>query len=204
MRLTCGHCELSASPPDLVSPPPPRSPSPARPSNPRAPPTARFSGYGPAPTLAAELWRPPHLVGGGGGGGRALDAASGVTEQSSDSRGGGCGRRRQREAPASEDDSSRIVSTSGGGGVGSGLDLAVVRKISERMKILQDLVPGCTRLLEKHQCFDEIINYIQALQRQVEFLSMKLEAVNAHVNNGIEAFTSKDWFATGSMLVLLL
>ncbi|KAG8098627.1 hypothetical protein GUJ93_ZPchr0013g37646 [Zizania palustris] len=210
----------------------------------------------PAPTLAAELWRPPHLVGGGG----ALDAASGVTEQSSGSRGGGCGRRRQREAPASEDDSSRIVSTSGGGGVGSGLDLtdseakrfkaikssrdsgnlrteaendsrnasksvdqnppppeplkqdyihvrarrgqatdshslaerARREKISERMKILQDLVPGCNKVIGKASVLDEIINYIQALQRQVEFLSMKLEAVNAHVNNGIEAFTSKD------------
>uniref|UniRef100_J3LTU1 BHLH domain-containing protein n=2 Tax=Oryza brachyantha TaxID=4533 RepID=J3LTU1_ORYBR len=61
------------------------------------------------------------------------------------------------------------------------------------MKILQDLVPGCNKVIGKASVLDEIINYIQALQRQVEFLSMKLEAVNAHVNNGIEAFPSKDF-----------
>ncbi|KAJ1375215.1 Myc-type, basic helix-loop-helix [Sesbania bispinosa] len=50
-------------------------------------------------------------------------------------------------------------------------------KISERMKILQDLVPGCNKVIGKALVLDEIINYIQSLQRQVEFLSMKLEAV---------------------------
>uniref|UniRef100_A0ACD5UNN8 Uncharacterized protein n=1 Tax=Avena sativa TaxID=4498 RepID=A0ACD5UNN8_AVESA len=64
-------------------------------------------------------------------------------------------------------------------------------KISERMKMLQDLVPGCNKVVGKASVLDEIINYVQALQRQVEFLSMKLEAVNAHVNNRV-AFESKD------------
>ncbi|XVF54224.1 hypothetical protein PTKIN_Ptkin05aG0163300 [Pterospermum kingtungense] len=41
-------------------------------------------------------------------------------------------------------------------------------KISERMKILQDLVPGCNKVIGKALVLDEIINYIQALQRQVE------------------------------------
>ncbi|GAB2248953.1 hypothetical protein Droror1_Dr00012312 [Drosera rotundifolia] len=50
-------------------------------------------------------------------------------------------------------------------------------KISERMKILQDLVPGCNKIIGKALVLDEIINYIQSLQWQVEFLSMKLEAV---------------------------
>jgi len=84
----------------------------------------------PAPAVAAELWRPPHLAAGGG---RAVEATSAVTEKSSGGRGGGgAGRRRQRETPASEDDSSRIVSTSGGGGgqdlVGSlSLSLVLIR-----------------------------------------------------------------------------
>ncbi|PNT73957.1 hypothetical protein BRADI_1g05037v3 [Brachypodium distachyon] len=65
-------------------------------------------------------------------------------------------------------------------------------KITERMKILQDLVPGCNKVIGKASVLDEIINYVQALERQVEFLSMKLEAVNAHVNNGVETFPSKD------------
>ncbi|KAL6517305.1 hypothetical protein OROMI_033006 [Orobanche minor] len=51
-------------------------------------------------------------------------------------------------------------------------------KISERMKFLQDLVPGCNRIAGKAGMLDEIINYVQSLQRQVEFLSMKLAAIN--------------------------
>lgn len=65
-------------------------------------------------------------------------------------------------------------------------------KISERMKILQDLVPGCNKVIGKALVLDEIINYIQSLQRQVEFLSMKLEAVNSRINPTIEGFHSKD------------
>ncbi|RDX68082.1 Transcription factor BHLH094, partial [Mucuna pruriens] len=67
-------------------------------------------------------------------------------------------------------------------------------KISERMKILQDLVPGCNKVIGKALVLDEIINYIQSLQRQVEFLSMKLEAVNSRLNTSptIECFPSKE------------
>lgn len=66
-------------------------------------------------------------------------------------------------------------------------------KISERMRILQDLVPGCNKVIGKALVLDEIINYIQSLQRQVEFLSMKLEAVNTRTSPGIEGFPSKDF-----------
>ncbi|KAK2662260.1 hypothetical protein Ddye_000834 [Dipteronia dyeriana] len=51
-------------------------------------------------------------------------------------------------------------------------------KISERMKILQKLVPGCDKVTGKALMLDEIINYVQSLQNQVEFLSMKLASVN--------------------------
>ncbi|KAM0932903.1 putative transcription factor bHLH family [Dioscorea sansibarensis] len=51
-------------------------------------------------------------------------------------------------------------------------------KISARMRYLQDLVPGCNRITGKAGMLDEIINYVQSLQRQVEFLSMKLAAMN--------------------------
>ncbi|KAL8143814.1 hypothetical protein V2J09_016846 [Rumex salicifolius] len=47
-------------------------------------------------------------------------------------------------------------------------------KISERMKLLQDIVPGCNKVTGKALMLEEIINYVQSLQRQVEFLSMKL------------------------------
>ncbi|KAL3501294.1 hypothetical protein ACH5RR_035743 [Cinchona calisaya] len=66
-------------------------------------------------------------------------------------------------------------------------------KISERMKILQDLVPGCNKVIGKALVLDEIINYIQSLQHQVEFLSMKLEAVNSRLSPGIEGYPSKDF-----------
>ncbi|XP_059304262.1 basic helix-loop-helix protein 80-like isoform X1 [Lycium ferocissimum] len=55
-------------------------------------------------------------------------------------------------------------------------------KISERMKILQSLVPGCDKVNHKVTgkalMLDEIINYVQSLQNQVEFLSMKLTSLN--------------------------
>lgn len=41
-------------------------------------------------------------------------------------------------------------------------------RISERMKFLQDLVPGCSKVTGKAVMLDEIINYVQSLQRQVE------------------------------------
>ncbi|KAJ7957191.1 Transcription factor protein [Quillaja saponaria] len=51
-------------------------------------------------------------------------------------------------------------------------------KISERMKMLQRLVPGCDKVTGKALMLDEIINYVQSLQNQVEVLSMKLASVN--------------------------
>ncbi|KAL2935536.1 hypothetical protein RDABS01_018654 [Bienertia sinuspersici] len=44
-------------------------------------------------------------------------------------------------------------------------------KISERMKMLQALVPGCDKVTGKALMLDEIINYVQSLQNQVEAIS---------------------------------
>ncbi|WCJ40162.1 basic helix-loop-helix (bHLH) DNA-binding superfamily protein [Euphorbia peplus] len=68
-------------------------------------------------------------------------------------------------------------------------------KISERMKYLQDLVPGCNKITGKAGMLDEIINYVQSLQRQVEFLSMKLAAVNPRLDFNIDNLFSKEIFA---------
>ncbi|KAF7827919.1 transcription factor bHLH49 [Senna tora] len=65
-------------------------------------------------------------------------------------------------------------------------------KISERMKFLQDLVPGCSKVTGKAVMLDEIINYVQSLQRQVEFLSMKLATVNPRLDFNVEGLLSKD------------
>lgn len=70
-------------------------------------------------------------------------------------------------------------------------------KISERMKYLQDLVPGCSKVTGKAVMLDEIINYVQSLQRQVESLSMKLASVNpgpsaARLDFNFETALNKD------------
>ncbi|KAL8120949.1 hypothetical protein AgCh_017937 [Apium graveolens] len=67
-------------------------------------------------------------------------------------------------------------------------------KISERMKFLQDLVPGCNKVTGKAVMLDEIINYVQSLQQQVEFLSMKLSTVNPRLDFNMEDILSKDIF----------
>ncbi|CAI9757322.1 unnamed protein product [Fraxinus pennsylvanica] len=51
-------------------------------------------------------------------------------------------------------------------------------RISEKMKLLQALVPGCDKVTGKALMLDEIINYVQSLRNQVEFLSMKLALTN--------------------------
>ncbi|WOL18733.1 transcription factor bHLH77 [Canna indica] len=66
-------------------------------------------------------------------------------------------------------------------------------KISQRMKLLQDLVPGCSKVTGKAVMLDEIINYVQSLQRQVEFLSMKLATVNPQLDfNSLANLRTKD------------
>ncbi|KAL3515160.1 hypothetical protein ACH5RR_022062 [Cinchona calisaya] len=71
-------------------------------------------------------------------------------------------------------------------------------KISERMKYLQDLVPGCNKITGKAGMLDEIINYVQSLQRQVEFLSMKLAALNPRLDFNIENIFTKEIFPVGT------
>lgn len=67
-------------------------------------------------------------------------------------------------------------------------------KISERMKYLQDLVPGCNKITGKAGMLDEIINYVQSLQKQVEFLSMKLATVNPRLDFNIDDLFEKEVF----------
>ncbi|CAI9100090.1 OLC1v1037020C1 [Oldenlandia corymbosa var. corymbosa] len=55
-------------------------------------------------------------------------------------------------------------------------------KINARMKLLQELVPGCNKISGTAMVLDEIINHVQSLQRQVEFLSMRLATVNPRVD----------------------
>ncbi|KAG8047842.1 hypothetical protein GUJ93_ZPchr0008g12953 [Zizania palustris] len=67
-------------------------------------------------------------------------------------------------------------------------------RISQRMKVLQDLVPGCNKVIGKALMLDEIINYVQSLQRQVEFLSMKLATVNPLDFSNLPTLLYKDMY----------
>ncbi|KAG0569849.1 hypothetical protein M758_6G115800 [Ceratodon purpureus] len=65
-------------------------------------------------------------------------------------------------------------------------------KISERMKFLQALVPGCSKVTGKAVMLDEIINYVQSLQRQIEILSLKLAAVDPRLDSNMENLLNKE------------
>ncbi|KAJ0677971.1 putative transcription factor bHLH family [Helianthus annuus] len=60
------------------------------------------------------------------------------------------------------------------------------------MKFLQDLVPGCSKVTSKAVMLDEIINYVESLQRQVEFLSMKLATISPRMDFNLEGLMAKD------------
>ncbi|KAE9621706.1 hypothetical protein Lal_00032610 [Lupinus albus] len=65
-------------------------------------------------------------------------------------------------------------------------------KINARMKLLQELVPGCNKISGTALVLDEIINHVQNLQRQVEFLSMKLAAVNPIIDFSLDSLLTTD------------
>ncbi|KAI3471386.1 hypothetical protein Pfo_030750 [Paulownia fortunei] len=73
-------------------------------------------------------------------------------------------------------------------------------KINDRMKLLQELVPGCNKISGTAMVLDEIINHVQALQHQVEvrlsttlpFLSMRLAAVNPRIDFNLDALLAAE------------
>nr|XP_043609432.1 transcription factor bHLH48-like [Erigeron canadensis] len=65
-------------------------------------------------------------------------------------------------------------------------------KINARMKLLQELVPGCNKISGTAMVLDEIINHVQSLQRQVEFLSMRLAAVHPSIDVNLDNIFSAE------------
>ncbi|XP_058214206.1 uncharacterized protein LOC131325778 isoform X2 [Rhododendron vialii] len=61
-------------------------------------------------------------------------------------------------------------------------------KIGERMKYLQDLVPGCSKIVGKGERLDKIIKYIQSLETRVKFLV----AVRFSLDFNIDSFFVKE------------
>ncbi|KAK7398910.1 hypothetical protein VNO78_10084 [Psophocarpus tetragonolobus] len=60
-------------------------------------------------------------------------------------------------------------------------------KINEKLRCLQNIVPGCCKTMGMAIMLDEIINYVQSLQHQVEFLSMKLTAASTYYDFNSES-----------------
>ncbi|ESW32374.1 hypothetical protein PHAVU_002G316900 [Phaseolus vulgaris] len=60
-------------------------------------------------------------------------------------------------------------------------------KINEKLRCLQNIVPGCYKTMGMAIMLDEIINYVQSLQHQVEFLSMKLSAASTYYDFNSES-----------------
>ncbi|GMI63435.1 hypothetical protein HRI_000012800 [Hibiscus trionum] len=71
-------------------------------------------------------------------------------------------------------------------------------KINEKMRCLQDLVPGCHKTMGMAVMLDEIINYVHSLQNQVEFLSMELAAASSSYNPNMEIERFKKTQGTSS------
>ncbi|XWS56231.1 hypothetical protein CRYUN_Cryun09bG0068200 [Craigia yunnanensis] len=65
-------------------------------------------------------------------------------------------------------------------------------KINARMKLLQELVPGCCKISGTALVLDEIINHVRSLQRQVEFLSMRLAAVNPRIDFNLDSILTAE------------
>lgn len=65
-------------------------------------------------------------------------------------------------------------------------------KINARMKLLQELVPGCNKISGTALVLDKIINHVQSLQHEVEILSMKLAAVNPIIDFNLDSILAAE------------
>ncbi|KAG2292494.1 hypothetical protein Bca4012_006636 [Brassica carinata] len=72
-------------------------------------------------------------------------------------------------------------------------------KINERLKSLQDLVPGCYKTMGMAVMLEVIIDYVRSLQNQIEFLSMKLSAASAYYDLNSLDIEPTDTFQGGNM-----
>lgn len=74
-------------------------------------------------------------------------------------------------------------------------------KINAKMKLLQDMVPGCNKISGTALVLDEIINHVHSLQRQVEILSMRLAAADTRSNFNFETLNvAEDALVLGKCL----
>ncbi|KAE9615384.1 hypothetical protein Lal_00048509 [Lupinus albus] len=67
-------------------------------------------------------------------------------------------------------------------------------KTNEKLRHLQDLVPGCYKAMGMAVMLDVIIEYVHSLQHQIQFLSMKLSAASISID-----FNTSDMGVTKTM-----
>ncbi|XP_038886375.1 transcription factor BEE 3-like isoform X2 [Benincasa hispida] len=94
------------------------------------------------------------------------------------------GRKRKRENERDEEKPKEVIHVRAKRGQATDSHSLAERvrreKINQRLRFLQDLVPGCYKTMGMAVMFDVIINYIQSLQNQIEFLSMKLSVASRY------------------------
>lgn len=80
-------------------------------------------------------------------------------------------------APTISNEASSISEQVASGSISQGDMNLRKRKAGAKGKAMEDAT-NCSKVTGKALMLDEIINYVQSLQREVEFLSMKLASVN--------------------------
>ncbi|KAJ4849614.1 hypothetical protein Tsubulata_048290 [Turnera subulata] len=123
-----------------------------------------------------------------------LDLESTVKEKSTKENSAGLSKQNQNTSTAQKTDYIHVRARRGQATDSHSLaERARREKISKKMKSLQDLVPGCNKITGRAGMLDEIINYVQSLQRQVEFLSMKLAALNPRTELNLDNFSKREF-----------
>ncbi|WVZ79404.1 hypothetical protein U9M48_026984 [Paspalum notatum var. saurae] len=168
--------------------PPPPAPAPAFPSDPQlVDRAARFSSFASPPPPSPSPPPPAPAAGK-----RKADPAAAKGKAAAAKKG-----KAAEEKPDGEDEKPAYVHVRARRGQATDSHSLAERarreKINARMELLKELVPGCSKVSGTALVLDEIINHVQSLQRQVEYLSMRLAAVNPRVDfGGLDSFLTTE------------
>ncbi|KAG8369559.1 hypothetical protein BUALT_Bualt14G0026000 [Buddleja alternifolia] len=101
-----------------------------------------------------------------------------------------------QNSPSVSDHHQHILPPPPGDGINSRKRKSIIPKAGLKGKDTPAPAPKDANVTGKAVMLDEIINYVQSLQRQVEFLSMKLATINPRMDLNMEAaaLMSKDMF----------
>ncbi|CAN6169413.1 unnamed protein product [Urochloa humidicola] len=200
MELLLPRAAAATAPPPAPAPAP--APAPTFPSDPHlVDRAARFSAFAspspssPSPTPPPPPVPPAPAAAAANAGKRKADPAERASKGKSAKKG-----KTAEEKPAGadgEDEKPAYVHVRARRGQATDSHSLAERarreKINARMELLKELVPGCSKVSGTALVLDEIINHVQSLQRQVEYLSMRLAAVNPRVDfGGLDSFLTTE------------